>query len=157
MSIILPRDVFVLLGRLRSGYTGLLLLITLAAVSHPLVSAAFLFSSLVTLPSAPPPSPGSEGWPVYRLPVDRGDGRPFGRRVYRSLPVDRNEPTTAADRTRMRERGDRQEPCAPHLRLVKRSSSSLLCRGVGFQGFSGVETCKLACSLKFGQQSSSLS
>ena len=42
-----------------------------------------------------------EGWPVYRLPVDRVDGRPFGRRVYhestavyRSLPVDRNEPTT---------------------------------------------------------------
>ena len=25
----------------------------------------------------------SEGWPVYRLPVDRVDGRPFGRRVYR--------------------------------------------------------------------------
>ena len=23
-----------------------------------------------------------EGWPVYRLPVDRVDGRPFGRRVY---------------------------------------------------------------------------
>ena len=36
----------------------------------------------------------AEGWPVYRLPVDRVDGRPFGRRVYRSLPVDRNEPTT---------------------------------------------------------------
>ena len=39
-----------------------------------------------------------EGWPVYRLPVDRVDGRPFGRRVYRSLPVDRNEPTTAVYR-----------------------------------------------------------
>ena len=23
----------------------------------------------------------AEGWPVYRLPVDRVDGRPFGRRV----------------------------------------------------------------------------
>ena len=27
--------------------------------------------------------PNPEGWPVYRLPVDRVDGRPFGRRVYR--------------------------------------------------------------------------
>ena len=41
---------------------------------------------------------GAEGWPVYRLPVDRVDGRPFGRRVYRSLPVDRDEPTTAVYR-----------------------------------------------------------